>query len=199
MTTLESNLHEDLITAREPLPGDLAIWIFIFAELLVFGILFIAYAVARTQHVDLFTHEQASLPRLWGLLDTVILITSSYAVALATHAIRQGRKQCCTTWLVIAEILGTTFVVLKIMEFNHDAQTGISLSRNLFDMFYLSLTGFHFLHVLMGLIILSTVTIKTLQGAYTSEHYAGIETGAAFWHMVDLVWIILFVLIYVLH
>ncbi|NNM52529.1 MAG: cytochrome c oxidase subunit 3 family protein [Pseudomonadales bacterium] len=199
MTILESNLHDDAPTTSEPLPGDLAIWIFIFAELLVFGILFIAYAFARAQHAALFAHEQASLPRLWGLLDTLILITSSYAVAQATHAIHQGHQRRCASWLVTAEILGVTFIVLKIMEFIHDAQIGISLSRNLFDMFYLTLTGFHFLHVLMGLIILSTVTIKTFQGAYSSDHYAGIETGAAFWHMVDLVWIILFVLIYVLH
>jgi nitric oxide reductase NorE protein len=75
----------------------------------------------------------------------------------------------------------------------------MQLSRNLFDMFYVSLTFFHFLHVLMAMVIVSAVIYNTLQGRYSAQAHTGIETASSYWHMVDLVWIILFVLVYVLH
>lgn len=183
----------------QALPGDLAIWVFIFAELLVFGVLFAAYALARRAHVEAFDAGQALLDRRMGLFNTALLITSSYAVARAVQAVRADRARACGHWLLGAVALGSVFLVLKGLEFQHDADAGMTLSSGLFEMFYLSLGGFHFMHVVMGLTILAVVAWKSRRGAYDARSHAGVETAASYWHMVDLVWIILFVLVYVLH
>lgn len=186
-------------TGHGALPGDLAIWIFIFAELLVFAVLFMAYALARRSHIELFNSEQALLDRQGGLVNTLVLISSSYAVACAGAAIRADRVRRATAWLCGAWLLGAVFLGLKGLEFSHDAAIGMQLSRNLFDMFYLALTSFHFMHVVMAMVIVSVVIHHTLRGRYSAAEHTGIETASAYWHMVDLVWIILFVLVYVLH
>lgn len=186
-------------SSAQPLPGDFAIWIFIFAELLVFGVLFSAYALGRMANVSLFDASQATLNRSYGLVNTLTLVTSSYFVVRATRAIRLGRSAACARWLSGALGLGALFLAVKLLEFQDDFSRGITLSTNLFYMFYLSLTFFHFMHVVLGMIILGFVTYRTYAGAYDANRYTGVETGASYWHMVDLVWIILFALIYVLH
>ncbi|HCA27569.1 MAG TPA: cytochrome-c oxidase [Betaproteobacteria bacterium] len=180
-------------------PGDLAIWFFIFAELLVFGVFFIAYAVARRHDVALFDHSQLSLSRVAGGANTAVLITSSYFVVRAVAAIRRGDARRCSGWLLGAISLGAVFVVIKLTEFHAKFAAGVTLSTNTFFMFYLSLTFFHFMHVIMGMVILAAVALKARRGGYSAEDYTGVETGASYWHMVDLVWIILFPLVYVVH
>lgn len=185
--------------SAQPLPGDFAIWIFIFAELVVFGVLFAAYAFARSSHVDVFNASQLTLNRAYGFADTLILVTSSYSVARATLSIKAGRSTACGHWLAGALGLGGLFLVLKSVEFHQDLAQGITLSTNLFYMFYLALTFFHFMHVVMGMAILAVVDYKAYTGRYSAENYTGVETGGSYWHMVDLVWIILFALVYVIH
>ena len=190
---------EASVIRTQPLPGDFAIWIFIFAELTVFGVLFAAYAFARSAHADLFNAAQLGLNRVYGLANTLILVTSSYFVVRATQSIKAGRSTACGHWLVGALGLGGCFLAVKLAEFHQDLAQGISLSANLFDMFYLSLTFFHFMHVVMGMAILAVVAHKAYAGRYSVADHTGVETGASYWHMVDLVWIILFALVYVIH
>ena len=190
---------ENTIDTTQPLPGDFAIWIFIFAELVVFGVLFVAYAFTRSAHVDLFNTSQLLLNRSYGFANTLVLVTSSYFVVRATQSIKAGRNTACGHWLIGALGLGTVFLALKLLEFHQDFSRGITLSTNLFYMFYLSLTFFHFLHVIMGMVILAVVTFKAYTGRYSAANHIGVETGASYWHMVDLVWIVLFALIYVIH
>ena len=185
--------------AKGALPGDLAMWCFILAELLVFGILFLSYAITRASNVALFNASQLQLDRSSGFINTLILVTSSYFVVRAVAAIQSGRGKNCARWLVAAIVCGAFFVVLKWIEFVGKYQAGITMSTNTFFMFYLFLAFFHFMHVILGMIILGSVALKAWQGGYAHDDYDGVETGAAYWHMVDLVWIILFPLIYVLH
>ena len=188
------------ITKIEPklLPGDLAIWLFIFMELLVFGIFFIVYAVMRTQNIDLFYHYQLTLNRELGAANTLLLITSSYFVVRSVHAIKSNNIRNCIYWLYAGLAGGAGFLILKSWEYVDKFSAGISLSTNTFYMFYLSLTMFHFLHVILGMVILFSVVIKAKRGAYSAQNYSGVETGASYWHMVDLVWIILFPLVYII-
>ncbi|HEU0187866.1 MAG TPA: cytochrome c oxidase subunit 3 family protein [Gallionellaceae bacterium] len=179
-------------------PGDLAIWFFIYAELLAFGVFFLAYAFARAHHVELFNDSQKFLNRESGAINTVVLITSSYFVVRAVAAIRAGLSRQCAHWLGGAIGLGAVFLVIKLFEFHAKFSAGISLSTNTFYMFYLSLTIFHFMHVILGMVILAAVMLKALRGGYTEEQHTGVETGASYWHMVDLVWLILFPLVYVI-
>ena len=183
----------------EPMPGDLAMWIFIFAELLVFGVFFLAYAFARALDPVLFAEGQRHIDQLAGAVNTVLLITSSYCVAQAVAAIKRDALPNCIRWLALAIAVGLGFVVLKLVGFAQVFDQGITLSTNTYYMFYLSLTGFHFMHVLMGLVVLGAVLYKARRGGYSAAEHTGVETGASYWHMVDLVWIVLFALIYVLH
>jgi len=183
---------------EEGLPGDFAIWIFILAEMLAFGVLFVAYAFTRAGDVELFNASQETLNRTAGAINTLVLITSSYFVMRAVTAIKHGFSKDCAWWLGAALMLGGVFVGIKAMEFHDKFAAGITLSTNSFYMFYLALTFFHFMHVLMGMIILAFVIAKAWRGGYSRQDHVGVETGASFWHMVDLLWIILFPLVYVI-
>jgi len=179
-------------------PGDLAIWIFILAELLVFALFFAAYAFTRMNHVELFNQYQATLDPDAALINTFALLTSSYFVVRGVVAVREGDNRLCARWLWAAVGMGGVFLVVKAIEYAHHFDAGISLSTNTFYMFYLSLTFFHFMHVILGMVILAAVAVKAAGGGYSVQDHTGVETGASYWHMVDLVWLILFPLVYVM-
>ncbi len=210
-------------------PGDLAIWVFILAELLAFCAFFATYAFTRVKNVELFNTMQLTLDRDIGALNTILLITASWCVARAVAAIKQepipnrtlqagsadtasppasgathasrnpGRRPVSADFLLAAIVCGAGFLALKMVEYSAKMALGINLTTNTFYMFYLSLTFFHFMHVILGMVILGAVWLKTLKGGYSPADHHGMETGASYWHMVDLVWIILFPLIYVMH
>ncbi|MFZ2220216.1 MAG: cytochrome c oxidase subunit 3 family protein [Rhodoferax sp.] len=180
------------------LAGDLAVWIIIMAELLTFGILFLSYAFARSLDVELFNESQRTLNLNAGALNTLLLITGSWCVASAVHAVRADRSVAGARWLVLALVCGSGFVAIKMHEFAGKIEAGIDLSTNTFYMFYILLTAFHFFHVIFGMVFLLILWFKTRQGAYGSHDYHALESGAAFWHMVDLLWIVLFPLVYVM-
>ncbi|MCU7931556.1 MAG: cytochrome c oxidase subunit 3 family protein [Candidatus Thiodiazotropha sp. (ex Codakia rugifera)] len=179
-------------------PGDLAIWVFILAELGAFAAFFGSYAFTRMNNVELFNHYQLTLDKDAALINTFALITSSYFVVRAVAAIRDSDSRGCVRWLVAALVMGAIFLVVKSQEYAHHIGEGITLSTNTFYMFYLSLTFFHFMHVIMGMVILAAVAVKAKRGCYSADKHTGVETGASYWHMVDLVWLILFPLVYVM-
>ena len=183
---------------RDYPPGDLAIWIFILAELLVFAVFFAAYAFARQHHAELFNHYQTTLDRDAALANTLALLTSSYFVVRGVVAARDGDNGPCARWIWAAVGMGGVFLVVKAMEFAHHFAAGVSLSTNQFYMFYLSLTFFHFMHVILGTVILAAVALKASRAGYSASDHIGVETGASYWHMVDLVWLVLFPLVYVM-
>ena len=186
------------IAARRYPPGDLALWIFILAELLVFGVFFAAYAFTRAQHVELFNTYQATLDRNSALANTLVLITASYFVVRAIGAIRTGRVRGASGWLWAAAGMAALFLLIKGAEYAHHLSLGISLSTNTFYMFYLSLTFFYFMHVILGMLVLIVLAVRTRQGHYGPQNHTDLESGASYWHMVDLVWMVLFPLVYVM-
>ncbi|MBR0564890.1 cytochrome c oxidase subunit 3 family protein [Azoarcus sp. L1K30] len=185
--------------ATPRLAGDLAIWIFILAELLAFGVFFAAYAFTRANHIALFDAEQQALHRGAGALNTVLLLTASYFVVRAVQAAEHRAAAIAARWLLAAIGCAGSFVVVKLFEYVAAFEQGISLSSSPFHMFYLSLTFFHFMHVILGMVILGALWRGAREGRYRPGDMNGLETGAAYWHMVDLVWLILFPLVYVIH
>ena len=181
------------------LAGDLAIWFFILAELLAFGVFFAAYAFTRANNIELFNAEQAGLNRHAGAINTLLLLTASYFVVRAVQAAEREASRQAANWLLGAIVTGFGFIVVKITEYAAAFAHDISLSSSPFHMFYLSLTFFHFMHVILGLVILIAMWNGARQGRYRPGDMNGLETGAAYWHMVDLVWLILFPLVYVIH
>lgn len=180
------------------LPGDLAIWVFILAEMAAFAVFFALYGFARARNVALFDEAQRTLDRGAGLANTLLLITGSWFAATAVHAARHDRIKAAGRALLLALLCGAGFLGVKIAEYADKFAAGLTLSTNTFYLYYFSLTFFHFLHVVLGMAILAILYVKLRQGAYGSHDVHGLETGTAYWHMVDLLWIILFPLVYVM-
>lgn len=191
------------LPALQPAPaprlsGDLAVWLIILAELLAFAILFLSYAFARTRELALFNAAQSTLDLSLGGINTALLITGSWCVVRAIQAVKAQAQKAGVRWLLVALLCGGAFVLIKLGEYSAKWDAGIDLSTNTFYMFYFLLTGFHFFHVLAAMVFLGILALKTWQGRYASDDCHALETGAAFWHMVDLLWIVLFPLLYVM-
>lgn len=197
MTTIAAMPDVDADSAAH-LPGDRDFWIFIIAELLMFGAFFIAYMVNRVGEVELFNTSQLTLDRTIGAINTIFLVTSSWAVVLAVNAARQDRPRAVPRHLAVATALGIVFVVVKCFEYTAKFEAGITMMTNTFYMFYFCLTMIHLLHVIAGSIILTVLWGNARHGAYHANNTKGIEMGASYWHMVDLLWIFLFALLYLL-
>ena len=194
------------ITSKEGYPpGDYAVWIIIYVELLTFALFFLGYAISRRADIELFNGSQEILSQTSGFINTFILITSSYFVVKGVQVIKNMTQENykefnikASKWLLLALTCGVAFLVIKITEFSHVFGLGINLSTNKFFMFYILLTGFHFMHVLLGSVVLFNIYQKTKNHGYTPDDYKGFESGASYWHMVDLLWIVLFPLIYII-
>ena len=126
------------------------------------------------------------------------MISGSACVAHAVQSARAARAQSAARWLIAALVCGVGFLVFKSLEYADKFAAGIDLETNTFWMFYLFLTGFHFLHVAAAMVMLALLWAPTRRGAYSQGNAHSLETGAAFWHMVDLLWIVLFPLVYVM-
>ena len=185
--------------AERHLPGDLAVWLIILLELATFGLLFATYAVVRGMDPELFNASQATLDRSKGLINTWLLIGGSWCVVRAVQAIGEGTRSAGVRWLLAAQACGLAFLVFKLQEYSAKFDAGIDLETNRFYMFYFILTGFHFFHVLAAMVFLSILTFFSWRGDYGPGRLHALETGAAFWHMVDLLWIVLFPLLYLAH
>ncbi len=185
--------------ARRELPGDLAIWIFILAELAVFGILFIAFSATRATYPEMFLEGFHHLNRTAGLINTIALITSSYFVVNAVVSVRRDQLKHAALWLWAALGAGAVYVIVKCVEYADSFTAGYKLSTNTFYMFYYFLTFFHLAHVLLGMVILGALLVNCYKGKYSSKDHYGMSSGASYWHMVDLVWVVLFPTVYVIH
>lgn len=180
------------------LPGDLAMWFFILAELTVFAILFIGFGVAEKLNGELFAQGKSQLHPEAGLINTISLITSSFFVALALNAVKRNNRIRATYLLVLSLITACVYLFVKLWEYQALFSLGIDVETNSFFTLYFLITGFHFMHILLGMVILIFIANKTWKGAYNTHNLSGFESGASYWHMVDLLWIILFPLIYVI-
>ena len=183
-------------------PGDFAVWIIIYIELLTFGLFFIGYIISRRADIELFNTSQLLLDTRAGFINTILLLASSYFVVRAIEAIKTMKPKeaidKAQKWLLSAIGFGGVFLIIKMSEFIGKYQDGINLSTNKFFMFYFLLTMFHFMHVVLGMIILFNLYQKTKIGGYTKSNHNGLESGASYWHMVDLLWTVLFPLIYII-
>lgn len=172
------------------LPGNPLMWVLIASELVVFGAALVGYAGARALDPAGFAAAQGELDRLAGTINTAVLITSGLFAALAVDAARNREARLCRGWLALAAALGVAFLYVKGLEYAAEIAAGRSLETPGFFMIYFLITGFHALHVVAGIIVLAIVA------AWPSVE--NVETGAAFWHMVDLVWVIVFPCLYLL-
>ncbi len=193
------SISVDRTSLSRRLPGDLAMWFFILAELTVFAILILAFAVTQVLNPELFSQSRAALDSSMGLALTLSLLTSGLFAALAVEQVRAARPGRGALLLVAALATSCVYVVLKLNEYGHLSSMGLGLEHNTFFTLYWILTGFHFLHVLLGMVILGWMAMRCQCGLYTAADCAGLESGVLYWHMVDMVWVLLFPLVYVIN
>lgn len=174
--------------ALSELPGNPIMWVLIISELLVFGAFFLGFGVARVLQPEMFRAGQHMLDVRLGGLNTLILVTSGWMAAKAVQAGIAGATTHSRRWLAGAGMLGIAFLVVKSIEYADKAAHGIDIETNTFFTLFYLMTGFHAMHVIMGLVVLAIVGWK--------NSVENLETGAAFWHMVDLIWLILFPIVY---
>jgi len=177
------------------IPGEEGVWVFIFGDLLVFAAFFVTYAIGRLDEPGVFAQSQALLDRQLGLLNTLLLLTSSWCVAHAVHAVRHNdpRARLLTGGAIL---LGLGFVIVKFFEYSAKIDAGITLNTNSFFIYYYMFTGIHLLHVLIGLGVLTYVFSRFNRAGQFQSGIGLIEGGGVFWHLVDLLWIVLFALLY---
>ncbi len=176
-------------------PGILT---FIIADVTIFGVLFVAFMVERSHQVPLFNQSSSSLDVRLGLLNTLVLMTSGLFVVLAVLAAGQGRASVTRQWLLASFVVGAGFGINKLIEYGDKFAHGINLLTNDFFMFYFVLTGVHFVHFLAGMVVLALLWFRTRGEAVDGPLFGWIESGALYWHMVDLLWIVIFPMLYLL-
>jgi nitric oxide reductase NorE protein len=176
-------------------PGILT---FLFADVAVFGLLFAAFMMERMHQVALFDRSSATLDVKLGMLNTLILLTSGFCVVLAVHAARQGRAIVTRRWLLASFVVGAGFGVTKLTEYSAKIGHGITMLTNDFYMFYFVLTGVHFIHFLAGMGVLAVLWFRAAREPVDGPLFGWIESGGLYWHMVDLLWIVIFPMLYLL-
>ncbi|PKO89840.1 MAG: cytochrome-c oxidase [Betaproteobacteria bacterium HGW-Betaproteobacteria-12] len=175
-----------------------SIWAFITADVLAFALFFVLFMAERGRQVALFDQSSLQLDANLGLLNTLILITSSWLVALGVEAARHGNRLALRRWLLLAMLVGAGFAVTKFIEYSAKIGHGITMLSNDFFMFYFALTGIHFLHFLVGIGVLLMLWMQARDRELAGSFMVWLESGGIYWHMVDLLWIVLFPMLYLL-
>lgn len=176
--------------AFDDLPGDLMMWVLIVSELLVFGAGLLAFLAVRATDPAGFAEAQSHLHRTGAGINTIVLVTSGWLAALALKAAEAGQVVRLHRLLAFAAALGVVFLILKADEYADLSAASIGFETHAFFTFHFLLTGFHAAHVLAGVLLLGLAAVLGTPRA--------VEAGAAFWHMVDLVWVLLFPVVYLL-
>ena len=193
----------------DPAASKLGMWLFIFTEILLFGGLFIVYSVYRYKHPVEFHLAAQELNLTIGFINTVILLISSMTVAMSITALQLGNKKVSMILIGITLLLALVFLVNKYFEWgakiHHDIYPGsaflMSLSKGdmLFFGLYFFMTGLHALHIIVGMALLGVVFVKVKNGSVNQNRVSLLENGGLYWHLVDLIWIFLFPLFYLIH
>jgi cytochrome c oxidase subunit 3 len=194
----------------------LGMWSFLIQEVMFFGGLFGTYAVYRAQYPDAFALASAQLNVNLGGVNTIVLICSSLTMAMAVHAASKGYKLAIAVWLLLTILFGSVFLGVKVVEYkekydhglipgiqdhglkvDHDGNprpTGFAIYFAL----YFAMTGLHAIHMIIGVPILAYLAVSGLRGKYGPQWYTPVEMTGLYWHFVDIVWIFLFPLLYLI-
>lgn len=174
-------------------PGGILMWIIIFIELFTFGIALIALTISSKENPELFHESCLKLNRTFGAINTLFLLTSGFFVANAVENFKKKQFDKSLFQINIAMLGGLLFIILKSIEYYSKIENGYTLDTNSFFTYYWLLTGFHFIHVVVGLVILFI-----LNRNISKQNIEDVEASAAFWHMCDLIWLLLFPVLYLI-
>jgi len=178
------------------LPGETGVWVFILGDMLMFAAFFVVFVYYRAADEPLYIESQRALNQHYGALNTFLMLTSSWFVALAMRAARGGVNALCQRLILGAFGCGAAFVGVKYFEYSEKLLVGITPATNDFYMYYYVFTGLHLMHVLIGLGVLIYMWNVVHTRSLNAGAVNALESCATFWHMVDILWIVLFALLY---
>ena len=196
------------IEHRDDTGARFGMWLFLYTEVILFSGLFILYAVALSKFPGQFAEASHKLNIYFGTINTLVLLTSSLTIALAVSAIQMGRKKQCLILCWITIVLAVVFLINKYFEWSAEIGHGIYPGSEqlaemgggvtaFFNLYYFT-AGLHGLHVLIGAALIGVVAVMTAKDKVTSDRYTLLENSALYWHLVDLVWIFVFPLYYLI-
>ncbi|MGE5662896.1 MAG: cytochrome c oxidase subunit 3 family protein [Deltaproteobacteria bacterium] len=182
--------------AHDPEIARLGLWTFLATEVLLFGGLFTAYIVFRIRYPQMFHDGHLKLDRVLGAANTVVLICSSLTVALGIAAIRKGKQRLLQLFLSLTVLLAAVFLGIKYVEWTEKFAHGLYPRTDIFFSLYFTMTGLHGLHVLAGMAVLGAMAVLAGRGRFSESRHTPVEVSGLYWHFVDLIWIYLFPLFY---
>jgi cytochrome c oxidase subunit III len=195
-------------THRDDLASKTGMWLFLFTEMLLFGGLFVVYSVYRYRNPEAFHLAAKELSVFIGTANTIILLTSSAMIAMSITAIQQKKKNLALLFVTLTILLGLAFLVNKYFEWGEHIREHIYPGSSvlalrghgdvLFYGLYFFMTGLHALHIIIGLVFIGIVTGKIIRDKITWDNYVLLENSGLYWHLVDIIWIFLFPLFYLI-
>jgi len=205
-------LREQFDTAAQQKDASvLAMWIFLVTEIMFFGGLFLAYTAYRSFYPEVFGAASRTLSATIGAVNTAVLLTSSYTMVLAVRAAQKGSRKALIWFLILTMIFGTVFLGVKAYEWHekfvehhvpgpsfHLEGEPLQGQAQLFFSLYFAMTGLHALHMVVGMGIMTVMTWRAWLGRFNADYYTPIDVAGLYWHFVDVIWIFLFPLLYLI-
>ena len=211
MRNTESTLahqFKDMDQQREA--GSLGMWAFLVTEIMFFGGVFAGYVLYRSLYPEAFAAASLRLNVVYGALNTGVLICSSLTMVLAVRAAQLGERRSLVVFLLLTILLGTVFLGIKSVEYSHKFHEhlvpGASFvfegpyahEAQIYFSLYFIMTGLHAIHMIIGIGVLSVLLVRSIRGRFSAEYYSPIDVAGLYWHFVDIVWIFLFPLLYLI-
>jgi cytochrome c oxidase subunit 3 len=185
-------------------------WLFLATEILFFGGMFLGYMVYRSMYHAAFAEASRNLDVVLGAINTAVLLCSSLTMAMGVHETQTGNRRTAAIFLLLTMLLGTAFLGIKVYEYYHKYEQhlipgphfqwdgGDARYAAMFYLFYFVMTGMHALHMIIGIAVMAVLTILVLRGRFSSAYTAPVELSGLYWHFVDIVWVFLFPLLYLI-
>ncbi len=202
-------LQHHFTTAEQQFDAaKIGMWLFLVTEILLFGGLFVGYGILWSRFPDAFASAHHHLDRTLGFVNTVVLLVSSFTMVMAVDAARRSKRERLILFLALTIALAAVFLGIKYFEYSHKIHEGLlpgklyhyhgaTNSREfLFFSFYFMMTGLHGIHILAGMGVLGWVLRRAVRGDFSGEYYTPVDLAGLYWHLVDLIWIYLFPLLY---
>jgi cytochrome c oxidase subunit 3 len=195
--------------------GRFAMWIFLATEIMFFGAMFLGYTVYRSLYPQAFLEGSSHLQLTAGAVNTAVLLSSSFTIALALRSAQCNQRRATVALLTATMLLGVVFLGIKGYEYaekfasHHVPGAAFSLGETriravdpdhveLFFSFYFAMTGFHAVHMIIGVVVVAVVAMLAWRGRFSADYYTPLETTGLYWHFVDIVWVFLFPLLYLI-
>jgi cytochrome c oxidase subunit 3 len=190
--------------------SKIGMWLFLVTEVLLFGGLFVGYGIMHAKHPEAFVAAHHHLDRVMGAVNTVVLLLSSFTMVLGVWAAQTGQRKKLIVFLLLTLMLAGVFLVVKYFEYSHKFHEGLLPGKYyshkgdtvpgqfMFFSFYFMMTGLHGIHVVAGMVAITWVLIRAVKGHFSASYYGPVDLVGLYWHLVDLIWIYLFPLMYLI-